>query len=93
MTIPEIRSELIEHGRILISLGQFTLGQRLLWLANEMWRRRTKHKAPPRPEPRVYRSNIVAYRRVHPDATQLDMAIHFGVNQRAISIALNGKRK
>jgi hypothetical protein len=89
MTIPEIRAELLQFG---ITLGG-PVGDRIVWLAEETRRRKPKHRAPPRFEPVVSRSQLADFYRHHPDASQVDAAFYFGVNQRAISIALNGKRR
>jgi hypothetical protein len=69
------------------------IGERIARLAEETKRRRPTRKAPARPEPIVTRRQVVSYFSKYPTARQVDAAHHFGVNQRAISIALNGKRQ
>lgn len=69
------------------------IGERIARLAEETKRRKPSRKAPPRPEPVVTRPQVVSFFKRYPTARQVDAAHHFGVNQRAISIALNGKRR
>jgi hypothetical protein len=83
MTIPEIRVELLMHGQ---NLGI----PRLLELAAEMHRRPPIRKAPPRRERKVTQVEVVRYFRTHPLHNNMDAAIHFGVNNRAISNAHQG---
>jgi hypothetical protein len=88
MTIPQIRNELL-----LIAQALAGIAERIARLSEETRRRKPPRKAPPRPEPKVYRSQILKFYKTFPTAGQIDAAKHFGVNQRAISIALNGKRQ
>jgi hypothetical protein len=81
MRMEDIRKELTD------------IGGRIARLAEETKRRKPTRKAPARPEPVVTRPQVVSFFKKYPSARQVDAAHHFGVNQRAISIALNGKRR
>jgi hypothetical protein len=88
MRIPDVADELrelaVKHGI-----------PRLSQLADELGRRQLATRAPISSNKMTEKlaEKIRKFARRHPNMSQLDVGVHFGVNQGRVSEALYGKRK
>ena len=88
MRLPDIATELRQ-------LAEKHSLPRLTELAENMARRKRAVKAPSvskKVTPEMADA-IRAYKKLHPDVTQLQIGVVFGVNQGRVSEVLHGKRK
>lgn len=88
MTIPEVRERLYE-------MGSQWHSEELLRLADQLWRRpyvRSTRRTQRRPSPEQAEA-IRIYAAEHPDLSEWQIGVDFGVNQGRISEVLAGFRE